>query len=296
MAAAPCARHLPGRLVGAVVAAAVLVSGCASATDAGAPRTGDDAGPSGESAEMEHIHGLGVDPADGMLYAGSHYGLFRVPAEGAVTLVSPVQDLMGFTVAGPDRFLASGHPGEQQDGPSSVGLIESTDGGASWQLLSLPGEADFHSLEVVDETVFGLNSMTGTLMVSVDGHDWEARSTEPMADFAVDPENIDVVLSTTEQGPARSQDGARTFQLLSGAPLLVLVDWAADGTLLGVAPDGAVHVSTDAGTTWKARGRLPGAPEALHVEDADAVYAAAAGTVWESTDGGDSFAERPGTS
>ncbi len=81
---------------------------------------------------MEHIHGLGIDPADGMLYAGSHYGLFRVPVEGAVTLVSPVQDFMGFTVAGPDRFLASGHPGEDQDGPSSVGLIESTDGGESW--------------------------------------------------------------------------------------------------------------------------------------------------------------------
>lgn len=244
---------------------------------------------------MEHIHGLGVDPADGMLYAGSHYGLFRVPAKGAVTLVSPVQDFMGFTVAGPDRFLASGHPGAHQDGPSSVGLIESTDGGVSWQPLSLSGEADFHSLEVVNETVFGLNSMTGDLMVSVDGLDWEARSTEPIADFAVDPENVDVILSTTEQGPALSQDGGQTFQLLSGAPLLVLVDWAADGTLLGVAPDGAVHVSTDGGASWEARGRLPGGPEALHVEGADEVYAAAAGTVWESTDGGDSFAERPGT-
>ncbi len=138
--------------------------------------------------------------------------------------------------------------------------------------------------------------MTGALMVSVDGRDWEARSTEPIADFAVDPDNTDVVLSTTEQGPARSQDGGKTFELLSGAPLLVLVDWAADGTLLGVAPDGAVHVSADGGATWEARGRLPGAPEALHVQDADDVYVAVAGTVWASTDGGDSFAERPGTS
>jgi hypothetical protein len=245
---------------------------------------------------MEHIHGLGIDPADGMLYAGSHYGLFRVPDEGAATRVSPIQDFMGFTVAGPNRFLASGHPGEGQDGPSSVGLIESTDGGKSWQPLSLSGEADFHSLEVVDETVFGLNSMTGAFMVSVDGREWEARSTEPIADFAVNPENTDVVLSTTEQGPARSQDGGKTFQLVSGAPLLVLVDWATDGTLLGVAPDGAVHVSTDDGGTWEARGRLAGAPEALHVQDADDVYAAAAGAVWESTDGGNSFTERPGTS
>jgi len=296
MPAASRARRSPMRArLAVVVAASVVVSGCASTTDGGSSQH-NEPGSGGQAAEMEHIHGLGIDPADGQLYAGSHYGLFRVPDEGAPTRVSPIQDFMGFTVAGPNRFLASGHPGEGQDGPSSVGLIESTDGGQSWQPLSLSGEADFHSLEVVDETVFGLNSMTGALMVSVDGRDWETRSTEPIADFAVNPENTDVVLSTTAQGPARSQDGGSTFQPVAGAPLLVLVDWATDDTLLGVAPDGAVHVSTDGGATWEARGRLTGAPEALHVQDADVVYAAAAGAVWESTDGGNSFTERPRTS
>ena len=29
--------------------------------------------------------------------------------------------------------------------PSSLGLIESTDGGKTWQQLSLAGEADFHA-------------------------------------------------------------------------------------------------------------------------------------------------------
>ncbi len=296
MPAASRARRSPmlARLAVAV-AVGVLASGCASNTDGGSSQH-DEPGSSIQTAELEHIHGLGIDPADGMLYAGSHYGLFRVPDEGAPTRVSPIQDFMGFTVAGPNRFLASGHPGEGQDGPSSVGLIESTDGGKSWQPLSLSGEADFHSLEVVAETVFGLNSMTGAFMVSIDGRDWQTRSTAPIVDFAVNPTDTSEVVATSEQGPARSQDGGKTFQLLSGAPLLVLVDWATDGTLLGMAPDGAVHVSTDGGATWKARGRLAGAPEALHVQDADDVYVAAGGAVWESTDGGNSFTQRPGTS
>lgn len=40
-------------------------------------------------------------------------------------------DLMGFTVAGPDRFLASGHPGPGADLPEPLGLVESRDGGQS---------------------------------------------------------------------------------------------------------------------------------------------------------------------
>jgi hypothetical protein len=37
---------------------------------------------------FEHVHGLGVDPADGMLYAATHYGLFRVPEVGEAERVA----------------------------------------------------------------------------------------------------------------------------------------------------------------------------------------------------------------
>jgi hypothetical protein len=67
---------------------------------------------SGAGVEVAHLHGLGVDPADGTLYAGTHHGLIRLPDGGEATLVADrVQDFMGFTVAGPQHFLASGHPG-----------------------------------------------------------------------------------------------------------------------------------------------------------------------------------------
>lgn len=43
-----------------------------------------------------------VDPADGVQYAGTHYGLFRIPESGpAVRVADRLQDTMGCTVVGP---------------------------------------------------------------------------------------------------------------------------------------------------------------------------------------------------
>jgi photosystem II stability/assembly factor-like uncharacterized protein len=257
-------------------------------------RWGDSgAAPAAEGAELEHVHGLGVDPGNDTLYAGTHYGLFRLPEQGDGTRVADrIQDFMGFTVAGPDHFLASGHPGEGQDGPSSLGLIESTDGGRTWQSLSLAGEADFHALEYRHGQVYGVNSLTAQFMVSDDKENWETRSTLPMADFAVSPDNPDVILATTERGLSRSEDGGRTFGLVRGAPLLLLVTWAADGAIAGVGPEGNVHVSSDGGGSWEQRGLLDGPPEALAAQSRGEIYAAAGGAVLASTNGGRDFTVR----
>jgi hypothetical protein len=84
--------------------------------------------------------------------------------------------------------------------------------------------------------------------------------------------------------------------LIDGSPLLLLVDWADDGTLVGVAPDGRVHVSDDGGTTWVARGSAGAAPQALEASDGGRVVVAIDGAIVESTDGGESFAVRYETS
>ncbi len=110
----------------------LVVSACSS----GAGSTTSEGNDSAPAPQMEHIHGIGVDPENGAIYAGTHYGLFRIEDGTATRVADRVQDFMGFTVAGPDHFLASGHPGEGQGGHSSVGLIESTDGGQTWQELS----------------------------------------------------------------------------------------------------------------------------------------------------------------
>ncbi len=275
--------------IAVVVAIVVLGAGIVFLLNRG----GDD-GPAGASESgMAHVHALGVDPQDGTLFAGTHYGLFRVPEQGAATLVADrVQDFMGFTVVGPNHYLASGHPGEGQEGPSSLGLIESTDGGQTWASLSLSGEADFHALEARHGLVYGLNSMTGELMVSEEMKTWDVRSETAMADFAVSPDDPDVLLATTEQGLTRSQDGGRSFEPVSGAPVLLLVSWAEDGTIIGAEPDGTVHASTDGGRTWEQRGNLGGAPQALTATDAGEVFAAIDAAILVSDDDGVTFTMR----
>ena len=277
-------KPLPATTVAAVVLA--LVSACSSDTsDSGS----DTNGHRSSSAEMAHIHGIGIDPGDGAVYAGTHSGLFRIVDGRATRVADREQDFMGFTVAGPDQFLASGHPGPGQDGPGSVGLIESDDAGESRRVVSLSGEADFHALEYRHDRVYGLNSMTGQLLVSTDMESWQEISRAPMVDFAVSPTDPDVLIATTGQGLARISDGGRNFETLASAPLMVFVGWAEDGTLAGVTPDGVVLTAEDPGGQWAERGRLDGQPEALTVQSGSEIYAATNGTVLLSTDGGRTF-------
>ncbi len=61
---------------------------------------------------VSHVHGLGINPSDRSLIIATHFGSFRLPAGGdvATRIGDSFQDTMGFTVAGPDNFLGSGHP------------------------------------------------------------------------------------------------------------------------------------------------------------------------------------------
>ena len=269
-----------------VAAGALVVAGCGADTAAG----GEEADASGEQVTLEHVHGLGVDPADDALYAGTHHGLVRISPEGELTRIADrVQDFMGFTVVGPEHYLASGHPGPGQDGPGNLGLIETTDGGQTWTTLSLAGEADFHALDAADGMVYGYSG--GRLLVSEDGENWTDRGQMRIADLAVDPADPRRVLTTTERGLMVSEDAGGSFTPVADAPLLVLVDIAAEGgQAAGVAPDGTVFTSADGGRTWTERGDVGGAPAALTADGSD-VYVAVDGAVLASTDGGTTFTE-----
>lgn len=261
------------RLLLLVVALAVLLAAaaCSSATDKRVP-------------QMEHIHGIGVD--GDVVYAGTHHGLFRIKDGNATFVGNREQDFMGFTVAGPRHFLASGHPGPGQSGPGNVGLIESTDGGKTWKTRSLAGEADFHALDYRHKTVFGVNA--GQLMTSTDMTSWETAGTTALADVAVSPASADDIVATTQEGLAQSSDGGQTFSLVTSAPLILFVSWGSDGTIAGVAPDGAVYTAEKPDGKWTKRASL-GQPEALTVESATEIYVATGGDILLSTDGGVTF-------
>ncbi len=246
-----------------------------------------------------HVHGLGVDPGDGVLYAATHSGLFRVPEQGrAQRVANRAQDTMGFSIVGPGKFIGSGHPDFREDDvrPPLLGLIESDDRGETWDRISLHGKADFHALHAAHGNVYGYDSTSQTFMVSRDRKEWDRRSKLPMADFAVDPADPDTLLATTRQGVVRSTDGGRAWTPIAGAPALVVLAWAGQGQLYGVTPDGNVQRSEDGGTTWGERGSVGGQPEAMTVDVRDGtetLYVAATDRgILASTDQGRTFTTR----
>jgi hypothetical protein len=116
----------------------------------------------------------------------------------------------------------------------------------------------------------GVLGYDGSLLRSPDGRAWEQLTipAEPHT-LAAAPDGI-VILATTQQGLLRSTDGGSSWSGVDGAPLLQVVDWADDGTtVVGVDPAGTVWTSTDAGDTWQQGSRLGAAPHAVAAASAD---------------------------
>jgi len=272
-------------LLAAAAAGVALV--IAAGDDDSAPRPGDLADPG-----VSHVHGLGINPADGSLIVATHNGSFRIPADGddAERIGDSFQDTMGFTVVGPDRFLGSGHPdvaGLQAGQPGLLGLIESTDAGRTWESVALSGQVDFHGLAFAHDQVYGWDSTSGRFMVSANRVDWDGRSTLDLYAFAVDPDYPDHIVAATPDGLADSTDGGRSWQPSDG-PTLLTLSWDPDAGLWGAEPDG--HVWRNDAAELAQAGRLPGQPQAL-LATHDALYAAVhdAGDVtaiYRSTDDG----------
>jgi hypothetical protein len=262
-----------------------LTASCAS-DDSPTPSTDATA----DAEALGHVHGLGVDPGDGTLYAATHFGVFRVGDGGDLTRIADRwQDTMAFTVVGPGHFLGSGHPDLREDLPSHLGLIESLDAAESWSILSLGGEADFHALDVSGDRTYGYDATSGRIMTTTDRTNWTTVASGAVVDLAADPTNPDRIL-------ASAPDGTLTFHLLGSseatllddAPRVVLVEWPTAELLVGVTANGQVHRSTNAGASWTPAADLPGSPEAFDATERE-WHAATDRGIYRSEDAGSTW-------
>ena len=248
-----------------------------------------------------HVHGLGVNPADGALFIATHTGLYRVePGERKAERVGGrYQDTMGFTIVGPNRFLGSGHPdineAREKNLPALLGLIESTDSGASWAPISLLGEADFHVLRFAGERVYGYDASNDRLLVSGDrGRSWkELEKPGPLVDLAVDPADDRRIVTTStgglEEGLFESRDGGESWERVSEA--VGLLAWPR--RLYLVAGGGQVFSSRDGGRRLEHEGEIGGPPAALVAQGPRELYVALHdGTIKRSSDRGATWTVR----
>jgi hypothetical protein len=241
--------------------------------------------------EPVHVHGLGINPADRALFIATHTGLFRAPAgqQRARRVGDRLQDTMGFTVTGPNRFLGSGHPDGRDNLPPFLGLIRSSDAGQSWQPVSLLGERDFHVLEAAGRRIYGYGSdyesrQAGLLVSDDGGRTWDERTPpEPLGALAIDPQDPDHVIASGRDGLYSSSDAASGWRPLTDEAGLLA--WTETTGLFVVRFDGQVARSRDGGRTWQKIGTVDAQPAALDSAGDELYLALHDGTVKYSHDG-----------
>lgn len=264
----------------AVLLLAVVLSARLLRADGGDRTAAEDPG-------LVHVHGLGINPTDRALYIATHTGLWRLPrgTREPERVGESRQDTMGFTIAGPDHFLGSGHPDNVRE-PPLLGLIESNNRGEDWDPISLLGEADFHVLRSVGSRVYGYDVTNARLMVSTNGgQSWTERHPPPVIDLAPNPTNPTHVIASTDQGLLVSRDsGERWSALGDGVGLLA---WPTPKALYLVTGAGDVLRSNDGGRSWTRAGQIGGQPAALMAATEQELYAAVhLGGIVRSRDGG----------
>lgn len=275
-------RHGRVRVAALLLAIALVVGGCAN---------DEDPGPSADGSEhgaMSHVHGIAPGPS-GQAFIATHAGLYRLkPGAGSPDLVGETRhDLMGFTRASRDRYLASGHPDPRLSGmPPNFGVIQSRDLGRTWNGIAFYGEADFHVLEAQGRHVYGYDGRSGRLKATPDGRRWSDREPpDEILSLAIDPRSPKRLVAASPGGIAASVDAGARWRPLR-RDLVGLLTWPAANRLLLVDGAGAIHLSRDRGRNWRQVGELGSVPTAFEAVGDDVYAALEDGSVQRSADDG----------
>lgn len=172
-----------------------------------------------ELAQHTHYHGIAfARTGTAVLLLASHHGMFALDKDGTATRVSPVQDFMGFSPdpSNPMSYYASGHPA----GGGNSGFLHSVDGGATWKQLSpgVDGPVDFHQMDVSPADPKTIYGGYGQIQVSRDGGStWAVAGNAPtdLIAIAASALKAERVYAATQNGLHVSQDAGASWKTLS---------------------------------------------------------------------------------
>ena len=197
---------------------------------------------------LHHVHGLAFTTDGKSLMVPAHIGL-AVYRDGRWSKAAgPAHDFMGFSLA-QKAIYTSGHPAPGSALKNPLGLIKSTDGGATWQQLGLSGESDFHlmaagyrsnAVYVVNPEANSRMPKPGIYFTQDDGKTWkrsEARGLpERITSIAVHATDPGTVALGTADGLHISRDSGASFKRVGSAAPVTAVSFDFDGKHIYFAP------------------------------------------------------------
>jgi hypothetical protein len=280
-----------------LVAVGLALTGCSGAAPTPAAGSGSGSGTTSAATGTSqatlrggHVHGIAATADGSTVLLGTHQGIVDVSAAEPRRISTP-DDFMGFVGDPAGTLWASGHPGAGSSKPNPLGLLRSADGGRTWTTVSNEGVSDFHALAV---TKSGLVGFDGALKRTPTGEAWTAVGSPIHPAALAGHPSTDTVLATTEKGLFASLDAGATWLAVPSAPLIQFAAFADAQRVIGVAPDGAVYSSADAGVSWTRAGSAGAGVEAVTAVAAPGqpvrVIAATDAGLRESRDGGATFA------
>lgn len=229
--------------------------------------TPQPSGSNSRTVSWIHVHGLGIDPSDSsILYIATH-GDFYKSVDGGVPVKVDKQraDYMAFNAPQTEGvpLYASGHTSTG----GNTGLIKSTDGGQTWQVVStvLDPPVDFHAMAVSTSnpnTIIGFDSGGRGLFKTVDaGKTWDTFDypDEFVTALAIAPNDPKVIFAGTADGVFQSNDGAASWTQLNQYKGIVVMALAfdAEGNLYASTEEFGLANSSDLGKTWENINRPP---------------------------------------
>ncbi len=188
-----------------------------------------------KNSEFEHLHGLGYINGGPEIVISTHDGLYEYDEGEWKEATSEKHDYMGFQAIR-EGFFSSGHPEPGSDYENPLGLIKSTDSGASFDKLGFYGEIDFHYLAAGYDSnaIYVVNEMPTKEMAAGlhytldEGVTWAKASmnelnTEFISNLAAHPSKKELIAIGSKDGIFLSSDYGENFELFNDAQMIIAV-------------------------------------------------------------------------